>query len=336
MTVLFSPAFARRSWPARLVATVALMLVLAGVVHAGETSVIVDGTTGLVLSQNRADEPHAPASLTKMMTMYLAFQALRDGRLKMTEKMPVSAHAAGMEPTKLGLRAGQTITVHDAILGMITKSANDAATVVAERLGRGSEARFVDAMNAQALLLGMSHTHFTNASGLPGGDETTTARDMSRLAMALYRDFPSRAPLFATTQFRFRGRLVRGHNHLMAHYRGMDGLKTGYTAAAGYNLASTAVRNGHRLFGVVLGGDTWRARDHRMAELLDRGFADRAREAAVFASAPHPQRHGLAHRVLNALSPIGTAEAETLRPPPLQVDRPPVAEPIKAQLAPTR
>lgn len=336
MTVLLSPAFVRRGWPARLVATVALMLVLAGVAHAGETSVIVDGTTGLVLSENRADEPHAPASLTKMMTMYLAFQALRDGRLKMTEKMPVSAHAAGMEPTKLGLRAGQTITVHDAILGMITKSANDAATVVAERLGKGSEARFVDAMNAQALLLGMSHTHFTNASGLPGGDETTTARDMSRLAMALYRDFPSRAPLFATTQFRFRGRLVRGHNHLMAHYRGMDGLKTGYTAAAGYNLASTAVRDGHRLFGVVLGGDTWRARDHRMAELLDRGFADRAREAAVFASAPHPQRHGLAHRVLNALSPIGTAEAETLRPPPLQVDRPPVAEPIKAQLAPTR
>lgn len=336
MTVLLSPAFARRGWPARLVATVALMLVLAGVAHAGETSVIVDGTTGLVLSENHADEPHAPASLTKMMTMYLAFQALRDGRLKMTEKMPVSAHAAGMEPTKLGLRAGQTITVHDAILGMITKSANDAATVVAERLGKGSEARFVDAMNAQALLLGMSHTHFTNASGLPGGDETTTARDMSRLAMALYRDFPSRAPLFATRQFRFRGRLVRGHNHLMAHYRGMDGLKTGYTAAAGYNLASTAVRNGHRLFGVVLGGDTWRARDHRMAELLDRGFADRAREAAVFASAPHPQRHGLAHRVLNALSPIGTAEAETLRPPPLQVARPPAAEPIKAQLAPIR
>ncbi|AND69769.1 serine-type D-Ala-D-Ala carboxypeptidase [Dyella thiooxydans] len=336
MSVLRFPASSPRAWPAWLARATILALALVGVAHAEETSVIIDGTTGLVLSEHHADDPHAPASLTKMMTMYLAFEALRDGRLKMTDKMRVSAHAAGMEPTKLGLRAGQTITVHDAILGMITKSANDAATVVAERLGKGSEARFVDAMNAQALLLGMSHTHFTNASGLPGGDETTTARDMSRLAMALYRDFPARAKLFATTRFRFRGRLVRGHNHLMAHYPGMDGLKTGYTNAAGYNLASTAVRNGHRLFGVVLGGDTWRARDHRMAELLDRGFADRAREAAVFASAPHPQRHGLAHRVLSALSPIGTAEAETLRPPPLQVAMPPATEPVKAQLAPAR
>ena len=336
MAVLRISASSPRAWPVWLARAMVLALVLVGVAHAEETSVIVDGTSGLVLSEHHADEPHAPASLTKMMTMYLAFQALRDGRLKMTDKMHVSAHAAGMEPTKLGLRAGQTITVHDAILGMITKSANDAATGVAERLGKGSEARFVDAMNAQALLLGMSHTHFTNASGLPGGDETTTARDMSRLAMALYRDFPARAKLFATTRFRFRGRLVRGHNHLMAHYPGMDGLKTGYTNAAGYNLASTAVRNGHRLFGVVLGGDTWRARDHRMAELLDRGFADRAREAAVFASAPHPQRHGLARRVLEALSPIGTAEAETLRPPRLQVVIPPATDPVKAQLAPAR
>lgn len=336
MSVLRSPAPSRHTWPARLVAAAILVLAVVGVVHAEETSVIIDGSTGMVLSEHHADDPHAPASLTKMMTMYLAFEALRDGRLKMSEKMHVSAHAAGMEPTKLGLRAGQTITVHDAILGMITKSANDAATVMAERLGNGSEARFVDAMNAQAQLLGMSHTHFSNASGLPGGDETTTARDMSRLAMALYRDFPARAKLFATTRFRFRGRLVRGHNHLMARYRGMDGLKTGYTVAAGYNLASTAVRNGHRLFGVVLGGDTWRARDHRMAELLDRGFADRAREAAVLASAPHPQRHGLAHRVLSALSPIGTAEAETLRPPPLKVAAPLATDPVKVRLVPVR
>lgn len=312
----------------------ALLLTLAGLARAAETSIIIDGTTGLVLSESRADEPHAPASLTKMMTMYLAFQAVRDGRLKMDEKLRVSSHAARMAPTKLGLRAGQTITVRDCILGMITKSANDAATVMGEKLG-GSEARFVDAMNAQALLLGMSHTRFTNASGLPGGEETTTARDMSRLAMALYRDFPSRAPLFATTEFRFRGRIVRGHNHLMEHYQGMDGLKTGYTAAAGYNLASTAVRRGHRLFGVVLGGDTWRARDQRMADLLDQGFATRTQEAAMFATAPHPH-HGLAHRVLNALSPIGTAEAQTLRPPPLQIATTPAADPVKVQAIPAR
>jgi len=315
MSSLRQPIRAPRRWSARLLILGFFVFCVAGTAQAvEETSVIVDGTTGLVLSEHQADEPHAPASLTKMMTMYLAFRALRDGRLKLDEKLPVSAHAAGMEPTKLGLRAGQTITVRDCILGMITKSANDAATVVAEKLG-GSEPKFVEAMNAQALLLGMSHTHFTNASGLPGGDETTTARDMSRLAIALYRDFPSRAPLFATTKFRFRGRWVHGHNHLMAHYEGMDGLKTGYTNAAGYNLASTAVRHGHRLFGVVLGGDTWRARDHRMAELLDQGFATRKQDAAVFASAPHP-RHGLARRVLEAISPIGTAEAAEASPHP--------------------
>jgi D-alanyl-D-alanine carboxypeptidase len=278
--------------------------------QAEQTSIIVDGTTGMVLSEDHADEAHAPASLTKMMTMYLAFQALRDGRLTLGQKLPVSAHAASREPTKLGLRPGQSITVRDCILGMITKSANDAATVVAEKLGGGSEARFVEAMNAQALLLGMSHTRFSNASGLPGGYETTTARDMSRLAIALYRDFPARAPYFATREFRFRGREVRGHNHLMSHYPGMDGLKTGYTAASGFNLASTAVRAGHRLFGVVLGGDTWRERDARMAVLLDQGFATRARSATLLANAHQADKHGLAVRVLNALSPIGTAEAE--------------------------
>ena len=302
----------RPRWLGRL-AVLGAVLFAAAAVHAEETSIIVDGTTGMVLSEKLADESHAPASLTKMMTMYLAFQALRDGRLKLDQKLPVSAHAAGMEPTKLGLRAGQTVTVRDCIYGMITKSANDAATVVAEKLG-GSEPRFVEAMNAQALLLGMTHTHFANASGLPGENEATTARDMSRLAVALYRDFPSRVSYFSMREFRFRGRLVRGHNHLMAHYQGMDGLKTGYTRAAGYNLASTAMRQGHRLFGVVLGGPTWRARDERMAQLLDSGFARRAGAAAMYARAHEDSRRGFTHRVLNALSPIGTAEAAPARP----------------------
>lgn len=305
MPSLLSPV--SRRWLRHAAVFAALFSTSLGIAHAEQTSVIVDGTTGQVLSESHADDAHAPASLTKMMTLYLAFRALRDRRLTLDEKLPVSAHAASMQPTKLGLRRGQSITARDCILGMITKSANDAATVMAEKLG-GSESRFVEAMNAQAILLGMSHTRFANASGLPGGYESTTARDMSRLAMALYRDFPARSRYFATTEFHFRGRLVKGHNHLMDNYKGMDGLKTGYTNAAGFNLASTAVRNGHRLFGVVLGGDTWRERDQRMAQLLDKGFAQRASMPTMIAERPH--RSGTARRVLNALSPIGTAEAD--------------------------
>jgi D-alanyl-D-alanine carboxypeptidase len=310
MPFLLFPTFRRllrrTAWSALI------FLAATGLAQAEQTSVIVDGTTGQVLSESHADDAHAPASLTKMMTLYLAFQALRDRRITLDEKLAVSAHAASMKPTKLGLRRGQSISVRDCILGMITKSANDAATVMAEKLG-GSEPRFVEAMNAQAILLGMSHTRFANASGLPGGYESTTARDMSRLAMALYRDFPNRSHYFATTEFRFRGQTVKGHNHLMESYKGMDGLKTGYTNAAGYNLASTAVRNGHRLFGVVLGGDTWRSRDERMAELLDAGFAKRMAMPTMIAersSNRHSHVAGTARRVLNALSPIGTAEAD--------------------------
>ena len=310
VTPLRSRRVALLGWLAMLLAVAAPAPAMA----VEQTSIIVDGSTGLVLSEHEADAPHAPASLTKMMTLYLAFQALRDGRLKLDDKLPVSAHAAHMEPTRLGLRAGQTLTVRDAIYGMVTQSANDAAAVMAEKLG-GSEPRFAEAMNAQALLLGMTLTHFVNASGLPGEGETTTARDMSRLAMALYRDFPTRVSYFALREFRFRGRLIRGHNHLMAHYRGMDGLKTGYTRAAGYNLASTAVRDGHRLFGVVLGGRTWRTRDQRMASLLDQGFARRESAATMLAEQRRTQgRHGLGHRVLDAISPIGTVQAEPLVP----------------------
>jgi len=293
-----------------------LLCGLSGAVTAEQTSIIVDGASGQVLSESQADEAHAPASLTKMMTLYLAFGALRDGRIKLGDQLPVSAHAAGMEPTKLGLRRGQSITARDCILAMITKSANDAAVVMAEKLGGGSETRFVEAMNAQALLLGMSNTRFANASGLPAGYESTTARDMSRLAMALYRDFPNRSAYFATSEFRFRGHLVKGHNHLMARYAGMDGLKTGYTRAAGFNLASTAVHNGHRLYGVVLGGKTWRTRDQRMADLLDEGFATRATEQTRLASQAK-STHGMKGRVLHALSPIDTANAE----PSPQVNR---------------
>lgn len=312
-------------WPARSLhrlGRIALAAVLicglggfAGNAQAGHAALVLDGSTGDVLSAINPDELNHPASLTKMMTLYLTFQALEDGRLKLDQLLPVSAHAASMAPTKLGLRAGQTISVQDCILGMVTKSANDAATVVAEKLG-GSEDHFVEMMNAEGLLLGMTHTRFESASGLPNPDDATTARDMGKLAMALYRDFPSQAPYFATREFRFRGRLVRGHNHLMDRYPGMDGLKTGFTDAAGFNLASTAVRDGQRLFGVVLGGRTPIARDNLMAHLLDDGFEHRQISPALVAEASRPD-HRMTHRMLAALSPIGNAEAATVaRPAP--------------------
>lgn len=275
--------------------------------QAVEASLVMDASTGTVLSEEHADVERHPASLTKMMTIYLTFRALRDGRLTLDEKLPVSRHAASMAPTKLGLRAGQTISVRDCLLGMVTKSANDAATVVAEKLG-GTEGHFVEAMNAQGLLLGMLHTHFASASGLPNPDDRTTARDMSRLALALYRDFPARVPMFATREFRYRGRIVHGHNHLMDRYPGMDGLKTGYTSAAGFNLASTAVRDGHRLFGVVLGGRTARSRNDAMAKLLNEGFEQWQTSPTLIAAAHKPARRS----VLAALSPIGTAYAESV------------------------
>jgi len=279
----------------------------AGNAHAGHAALVLDASTGDVLSAVNPDELNHPASLTKMMTLYLTFQALENGQLTLDQQLPVSAWAAHKAPTKLGLRAGQTISVQDCILGMITNSANDAATVVAEKLG-GSEEHFVEMMNAEGLLLGMTHTRFGSASGLPDPDDATTARDIGKLAMALYRDFPRQAPYFATREFTFRGRLVRGHNRLMDRYPGMDGLKTGFTDAAGFNLASTAVRDGQRLFGVVMGGRTSLARDNLMARLLDDGFEHRQISPALVAEAGMPD-HRMTHRVLAALSPIGNAEA---------------------------
>jgi D-alanyl-D-alanine carboxypeptidase len=296
-----------------MVAAVAVAAVAlgAGVAHAGGYgAIVIDATTGKVVESVNPDEQIHPASLTKMMTLYLAFQALQNGKLKIDQQLPVSSWAANKSPTKLGLRNGQTVSVEDCILGMVTKSANDAATVMAEGLG-GSEANFAQMMTAQARLLGMTQTYFSNASGLPDPDQLTTANDMVKLAMALYRDFPQDSHYFATKEFVFRGHLVRGHNHLMDRYPGMDGLKTGFTDASGFNLASTAVRDGHRLFGVVLGSRTAAGRDQLMARLLDDGFANQQTPATLVAQAAGV-RENAAMRVLAALSPISTAQADTL------------------------
>jgi D-alanyl-D-alanine carboxypeptidase/D-alanyl-D-alanine carboxypeptidase (penicillin-binding protein 5/6) len=284
----------------------------ASVAHAGYAAIVINETDGQVITAVNADEPNHPASLAKMMTMYLAFQAIQNGTLKMDQELPVSSWAAAKAPTKLDLRNGQTITVEDCVLGMITKSANDAATVVAEGLG-GSEGHFVEMMNAQAQLLGMSNTRFANASGLPDPEDTTTARDMSKLAMALYHDFPQYAHLFSTKDFMFRGHLVRGHNNLMDKYPGMDGLKTGFTNASGFNLASTAVKDGRRLFSVVMGGRTAGTRDRLMARLLDDGFENQETPAELVAQAgeaPAGLASGKARRGKGAVAAKGTALAD--------------------------
>lgn len=294
-----------------------LLLLLCGlgsfacVAHAGYAAIVVDGSTGQIVQQVDADQRDYPASLTKMMTLYITFQELKSGKLRLGQSMPVSAWAANKSPTKLGLRAGQTISVQDCILGMITKSANDAATVMAEGIG-GSESRFAEMMNAQAALLGMSDTHFANASGLPDPNNTSTAHDLVKLAMALYRDFPQYAHFFAIQEFVFRGHIVRGHNKLMYRYPGMDGLKTGFTDASGFNLASTAVRDGHRLFAVVLGSRTADGRDALMARLLNDSFDGRQTPSILVAQAGGVRAGNRAARLLEAISPIQTAAADTV------------------------
>ena len=306
----------RAGWLLRRFRCMSALVVLAGFVgfvgpaHAGYAAIVVDATTGQVLNEVNADDQNHPASLTKMMTLYLTFRQLQAGRLKLDQQLPVSAWAAARAPTKLGLIPGNTISVRDCILAMITKSANDAAAVAAEGIA-GSTDRFVEMMNAQALLLGMTNTHFDNASGLPSPHDTTTARDLAKLAMALYRDFPHDAAYFATRQFTFRGQVVRGHNRLMDRYPGMDGLKTGYTNAAGFNLASTAVRNGRRLFAVVMGGRTAVARDELMARLLDDSFEHQQTPEVLVAQAG-VVRSSKVGRALAALSPIKSATADTL------------------------
>jgi D-alanyl-D-alanine carboxypeptidase len=234
-------------------------------------SIVIDVASGEVLSQSNADAQTYPASLTKMMTLYLAFEALQKGTLSLDQPLAISADAANEPPTKLGLYPGQTITVGQAIRGMIIKSANDAAVVMAEAISGSTEA-FAQKMNAKAQALGMTRTYFRNPNGLPNLEQRTTARDLARLAMALYRDFPRYYPMFAETRFTFHGRVLITHNRFVLRYPGADGLKTGYINASGFNLAASAVRNGRRIIGVVLGGRSPGLRDAEMWALLDRGF----------------------------------------------------------------
>lgn len=235
------------------------------------SSILIDAQTGDVISASNADSLRFPASLTKVMTLYITFDAIEKGLLKFDDKLTVSRHAANMAPSKLGLKAGEKITVHDAVMAVVVKSANDCAAVLAESLGY-SEANFAQTMTNVARELGMKNTTYKNASGLPHKDQKTTARDMAILAAAMYHHFPKQYKLFATQKFTYKGRTIYSHNHLLKSFAGADGLKTGFTNAAGYNIITSAHRGENRVIAVTMGHDSIRLRDTKAAQMMNQGL----------------------------------------------------------------
>ena len=239
-------------------------------------AIVLDDATGKVLHAENAYDRRHPASMVKKMTLYLLFEALRAKKITLQTRFSTSSLAAKQIPCKLGLQVGQTISVEDIIKGMVTKSANDAAVVIAEGLA-GSLANFVALMNKKAKKLGMNSTRFYNASGVPDARQITTAMDMAILGRALYHHFPDYYPYFKTKHFQYKGSSHRNHNQLLGKFEGLDGIKTGFVNASGFNISTSAVRydksrRPRRLFAVVMGGQSWRSRDKKIAELLEDGF----------------------------------------------------------------
>jgi D-alanyl-D-alanine carboxypeptidase len=267
------------------------------------SSIVVDAATGNVLEAANPDAPRHPASLAKLMTLYMAFEALRDRRITIQQLVPISPRTAATEPTKLGLTPGTRLTVEEAILGLVTKSANDAAAALGELLG-GSEDRFAQMMTLRARALGMGRTTFTNASGLPDPDQWSTARDLAILARHLLTDFPGFYPYFSTHSFTFRNRVIFNHDRMLQSYPVADGMKTGYTEASGHNLVTSAIHSGVRLIGVVLGASSNPERDAHMATLLDQGFEQ--------LDVPPERRTAVANRLPSL---VGTAHAASLAAP---------------------
>lgn len=230
---------------------------------------VIDANNGNVLYEDRADAPRYPASLTKMMTLYMLFDALRSNRVELDTKMKVSSYAAARPPSKLGLKPGSYLTVEEGIYSLVTKSANDAATVIGEHLA-GTETRFAQAMTRQAHKLGMSNTTFKNAHGLPDREQKTTARDMAKLGLALREHFPEYYDYFSTRSYSFRGRRLGNHNRVLGRVKGADGIKTGYINASGFNLVTSVQRDGKSIVAVVMGGRSGRSRDDHMVDLISR------------------------------------------------------------------
>lgn len=317
-------------------------------------SIIVDGNSGAVLQSTSPDGLRHPASLTKIMTLYLLFERLESGKMKLDTELPVSQHAADQDPTKLNLRAGQTIRVEDAIKGLVTRSANDAAVVIAEAIG-GDEDDFAAMMTRKARALGMSKTVYRNANGLPNDEQVTTARDQATLGRAIQERFPRYYRYFSTTSFTWRGEQIRNHNHLLGSVEGVDGIKTGYTRASGFNLVTSMRRGNRHLIGVVLGGRSGGSRDaimrNLLAENLEKGatthtvvavternsagtdVADAsdtpARPAAPVQVASAPAPEAPAPRPASRLSALAAATAAM---PPVQPK--PEAKPMESKIEP--
>jgi len=237
-----------------------------------QTSLIVDGKTGKVLHASNSKEIIYPASLTKVMTMYMLFEALESGKIGMNDKFYVSKHASQALPLKLYVQPGEKISVKDSIRAIIIKSANDISRVVAENIADGSESKFARLMTLKARQLGMKNTNFTNASGWHDPKQVTTAVDLAKLTIAIKRDFPQYYAFFSETSFIYKGKTINGHNRVTATYPGSEGLKTGYTGPAGCNLITTATRGNKSLIGVVTGRKSGAVRDRQMVELLDKHF----------------------------------------------------------------
>lgn len=279
------PAFRFPSLVQRFVAAFLMLLFVAGCTTAPPDSVlavpaapqkyaaiVIDASTGRQLFEVNSTAQRYPASLTKMMTLYLLFEALESGRVTKETQIPVSDNAARQPPTKLRFKRGETIDVDSAIRAIVVKSANDVAVAIAEYLG-GSEEAFADAMTAKARQIGMTGTVFRNASGLPDDGQHTTARDMAVLGMALRARFPQQFHYFSESDFMFRGRLVRGHNDMLGRVRGVDGIKTGYIKASGFNIVTSYDADGRRLIVVVMGADSARQRNDHVEALIQRSLS---------------------------------------------------------------
>jgi len=276
-------------------------------------SIVVDGNTGRVLHGTNADALRHPASLTKIMTLYLLFERLDAGKVRLDTPLKVSEHAAEQAPTKLGLKPGKTIAVQDAIKAVVTKSANDAAVAIAETLG-GDEEAFAKLMTQKAHALGMSRTTYVNASGLPDDDQITSARDQAVLGRAIQERFPHYYKYFATEKFVYHGMAMRNHNHLLGVVGGVDGIKTGYTRASGFNLVTSVHRDGRYVVAVVLGGHSAGERDARMRELIAAHLKEAAPQRAAAMVAEKTEQRGEPQPMAFAKAPLASQPDATPTP----------------------
>jgi D-alanyl-D-alanine carboxypeptidase len=280
-------------------------------------AIVVDANSGRALFASNENEPRHPASLTKVMTLYLLFEQLDKGRLSLSSPLSISARAASQAPSKLGLESGETISVENAIKAIVTRSANDVAVVVAEDIG-GDEAGFAQMMTRKARDLGMSHTTYVNASGLPNDRQVTTARDLTVLGRAVQQRFPRYFHYFSTASFEYAGEVISNHNHLLGRVDGVDGIKTGYTNASGFNLLTSVHRGGHSLVAVVMGGLTAAARDRYMELLIAQHIASATTThgAAMIAVASNPS--AAIPRVLPIAIPTRSGDNDRMPTPPVR------------------